>query len=155
MIALSAFNASRERATELLISRGFEPVQPVESSFLSHHIHLHLIELRGNYEALCVKLRIANRSVSESYVESFCRTEICQFRSFLTKYPGSVFLRCEVWVVSPNGSIHCYEVLPNSLNEVAAYAGRRDQSGSHDREDGGHSALPDPECDLDPNPETR
>ena len=123
MIAQTSFNASKERATELLISRGFEPVLPVESSFLSRHIRLHLIGLRGNYEALCVKLRIAHGAVSVPYVESFCRFECCQFRSFLTKYPGSVFLRCEIWVVSPNGSIHCYEVQPNSLQEVAAYAG--------------------------------
>ena len=123
MIAQISFNASKERATELLISRRFEPVQPVESSFLSRHIRLHLIGLRGNYEALCVKLRIAHGAVSVPYVESFCRFECCQFRSFLTKYPGSVFLRCEIWVVSPNGSIHCYEVQPNSLQEVAAYAG--------------------------------
>ena len=123
MIAQTSFNASKERATELLISRGFEPVLPVESSFLSRHIRLHLIGLRGNYEALCVKLRIAHGAVSVPYVESFCRFECCQFRSFLTKYPGSVFLRCEILVVSPNGSIHCYEVQPNSLQEVAAYAG--------------------------------
>jgi hypothetical protein len=123
MITQSLFNASRERAIGLLISRGFEPVQPVERSLLSRHIRLHLIGLRGTCEALCVKLRIANRSVSASSVESFCRFEICQFRSFLTKYPGSVFLRCEVWVVSPNGSIHCYEVLPDSLHEVAACGG--------------------------------
>ena len=122
MIAQTSFNASKERATELLISRGFEPVQPVESSFLSRHIRLHLIGLRGNYEALCVKLRIAHGAVSVPYVESFCRFECCQFRSFLTKYPGSVFLRCEVWVVSPNGSIHCFEVLSDSIREVAAYA---------------------------------
>jgi hypothetical protein len=122
MIAQSAFNASKERAAELLISRGYEPVLPVESSFLSRHIRLHLIGMRGNYEVLCVKMRIAYGSVSEAYVESFCRTEICQFRSLLIKYPGNIFLRCEVWVMSPNGSIHCYEVLPNEIREVAAYA---------------------------------
>ena len=122
MIAQSAFNASKERAAELLISRCYEPVLPVESSFLSRHILLHLIGMRGNYEALCVKMRIAYGSVSEAYVESFCRTEICQFRSLLIKYPGNIFLRCEVWVMSPNGSIHCYEVLPNEIREVAAYA---------------------------------
>ena len=122
MIAQSAFNASKERAAELLISRGYEPVLPVESSFLSRHLRLHLIGMRGNYEALCVKMRIAYGSVSEAYVESFCRTEICQFRSLLIKYPGNIFLRCEVWVMSPNGSIHCYEVLPNEIREVAAYA---------------------------------
>lgn len=122
MIAQSAFTASKERATELLISRGYEPVLPVESSFLSRYIPLHLIGLRGNYEALCVKMRIAYGSVSAPYVESFCRYEICQFRSLLTMYPGNVFLRCELWVISPNGSIHCFEVLPSEIREVAAYA---------------------------------
>ena len=123
MIAQTSFNASKERATERLISRGFEPVQPENSRFLTRYIPLHLVGLRGNYEALCVKLRIAHGAVSVPYVESFCRFECCQFRSFLTKYPGNVFLRCEIWVVSPNGSIHCYEVRPDSLQEVAAYAG--------------------------------
>ncbi len=122
MIAQSAFNASKERANELLISRGYETVQPVESNFLSRYIPLHLIGLRGNYEALCVKMRIAYGSVSARYVESFCRYEICQFRSLLTMCPGNVFIRCEVWVVSPNGSIHCFEVLSDSIREVAAYA---------------------------------
>jgi len=122
MIAQNAFIASKERATELLISRGYEPVLPVESSFLSRYIPLHLIGLRGNYEALCVKMRIAYGSVSAPYVESFCRFEICQFRSLLTMCPGNVFIRCEVWVVSPNGSIHCFEVLSDSIREVAAYA---------------------------------
>ena len=123
MIAQSVFNASREQATELLISRGFEFVPPENRRFLTRYIPLHLVGLRRNYEALCVKLRIAHGAVSVPYVESFCRFECCQFRSFLTKYPGNVFLRCEIWVVSPNGSIHCYEVQPNSLHEVAAYAG--------------------------------
>jgi len=122
MIAQSAFNASKDRATELLISRGFEPVLPVESSFLSRYIPLHLVGLRGNYEALGVKLRMAYGAVSVPYVESFCRFEICQFRSLLTMNPGNVFIRCEVWVISTNGSIHCYEVLPDSIREVAAYA---------------------------------
>ena len=122
MIAQSAFIASKDRAAELLVARGYEPVLPVESSFLSRYIPLHLVGLKGNYEMLGVKLRVAYGSVSERYVESFCRYEICQFRSLLTMNPGNVFIRCEVWVVSPNGSIHCYEVLPNEIREVAAYA---------------------------------
>jgi len=122
MIAQSAFTASKDRAAELLLARGYEPVLPVESSFLSHYIPLHLVGLKGNYETLGVKIRVAYGSVSPAYVESFCRYEICQFRSLLTMNPGNVFIRCEVWVVSPNGSIHCYEVLPNEIREVAAYA---------------------------------
>ncbi|WP_321504645.1 hypothetical protein [uncultured Methanoregula sp.] len=122
MIAQSAFTATKERAAELLMARGYEPVLPVESSFLSRYIPLHLVGLKGNYEMLGVKIRIAYGSVSPAYVESFCRYEICQFRSLLTMNPGNVFIRCEVWVVSPNGSIHCYEVLPNEIREVAVYA---------------------------------
>ena len=122
MIAQSAFTASKERAAELLMARGYEPVLPVESSFLSQYIPLHLVGLKGNYEMLGVKVRVAYGSVSPAYVESFCRYEICQFRSLLTINPGNVFIRCEVWVVSPNGSIHCSEVLPNEIREVAAYA---------------------------------
>jgi hypothetical protein len=122
MIAQSAFTATKERAAELLMARGYEPVLPVESSFLSRYIPLHLVGLKGNYEMLGVKIRVAYGSVSPAYVESFCRYEICQFRSLLTMNPGNVFIRCEVWVVSPNGSIHCYEVLPNEIREVAAYA---------------------------------
>ena len=55
MIAQSAFNASKERANELLISRGYETVQPVESNFLSRYIPLHLVGLRGNYDFLVRK----------------------------------------------------------------------------------------------------
>jgi hypothetical protein len=122
MIKRSEFSALKDRATGLLISRGYELVPPTDSWFVTRYIPLHLIGLRSTYEALCVKLKIAYSSVSDAYIESFCRYEICQFRSFLTIYPGNVFLRCEVWVVSPNGSIHCYEVLPNEIREVAAYA---------------------------------
>lgn len=122
MIAKSTFVVSLERATELLMDRGYEPVLPVESSFLARYIPVHLVGLRGDYEMLGVKIRAAYGSVSEPYVESFCRFEICQFRSLLTMNPGNVFIRCEVWVISPNGSIHCYEVLPDSIREVAAYA---------------------------------
>lgn len=122
MIARSAFAASKHRAAELLVARGYEPVLPVESSFLSRYIPLHLIGMRENYEMLAVKIRSAYGSVSEAYVESFCRFEICQFRSLLTMDPGNIFIRCEVWVVSPNGSIHCYEVLRDMIREVAAYA---------------------------------
>jgi len=122
MIAQSSFTASKERAAELLMARGYEPVLPVESSFLSQYIPLHLVGMKGNYEVLGVKVRVAYGSVSPAYVESFCRYEICQFRSLLTMSPGNVFIRCELWVVSPNGSIHCYEVLPNEIREVAAYA---------------------------------
>ena len=122
MIAQSAFTASKERAVELLMARGYEPVLPAESSFLSEYIPLHLVGMKGNYEVLGVKVRVAYGSVSPAYVESFCRYEICQFRSLLTMSPGNVFIRCELWVVSPNGSIHCYEVLPDEIREVAAYA---------------------------------
>lgn len=121
MIARKAFSAFRQRADNLLISRGYEPVIPVGSSFLSLPIPLHLVGLRGDQEALCVKLRMAYGSVSERYVESFCRFEICQFRSLLTKYPGNLFLRCEIWVISLNRAIHCYEILPDDICEVAAY----------------------------------
>ena len=122
MIAQSVFTDSKERAAELLVARGYELVLPVESSFLSRYIPLHLVGLKGNYEMLGVKLRVAYGAVSERYVESFCRYEICQFRAFLTIYPGNTFLRCEIWVVSPTGAIHCYEVLPSEIREVAAYA---------------------------------
>jgi hypothetical protein len=122
MIAQSAFTTSKERAAELLMARGYEPVLPVECSFLSQYIPLHLVGIKGNYEVLGVKVRVAYGSVSPAYVESFCRYEICQFRSLLTMSPGNVFIRCELWVVSPNASIHCYEVLPDEIREVAACA---------------------------------
>lgn len=122
MIAQWAFSALKQRATELLISRGYEPVLPVEECYISHYIPLHLAGAKGDYEVLCVKLRMAYGAVSVPYVESFCRFEICQFRTLLTMDPGNIFIRCEVWVVSPNGSIHCFEVLSDSIREVAAYA---------------------------------
>ena len=122
MIPQHSFQAAKNRSTKLLVLRGYEPVQPVSDSYLSRHIPLHLIGMKGDYEALCVKLRLAQGSVSEAYVESFCRFDICQFRSLLSLSPGAMLLRCEEWVVSPNSSIHCYEVLPNEIREVAAYA---------------------------------
>jgi len=121
MIAKSSFTVTKDRAAELLVARGYEPVLPVENSFLARYIPVHLVGLRGDYEMLGVKIRAAYGAVSEAYVESFCRFEICQFRSLLTRYPGDIFLRCEVWVNSPNGSIHCFEILPDEIREVAAY----------------------------------
>ena len=122
MTTMHAFSAMKERSTGLLISRGYELMSPTDTWFVTRYIPLHLVGLRGNYEALCVKLKIAYSSISDAYIESFCRYEICQFRALQTIYPGNVFLRCEVWVISPNGAIHCYEVLPDGIREVAAYA---------------------------------
>jgi hypothetical protein len=122
MIAQKVFAATKERAVALLTTRGFEPVLPVEECYLSHYIPIHLAGTKGNNEVLCVKLRPVYRVVTLPYVESFCRFEICQFRSLLSIDPGNITLRCEIWVISPNGSIHCYEVLPGEIREVAACA---------------------------------
>jgi hypothetical protein len=121
MISGSSFHAVKNRSVKLLVLRGYEPVLPVTDSWLSRFIPLHLIGLKGDYEALCVKIRIARGSVSIPYVESYCRYDICQFRSLLSQSPGNVFLRCEIWVVSPNNAIHCYEVLADTIREVAAF----------------------------------
>ena len=122
MIAQKAFVALKERAGGLLVTRGFEPILPVEDCYISHYIPLHLAGAKGDNEVLCVKLRMAAAVVSLPYVESICRYEICQFRTLLALDPGNITLHCEVWVVSPNGSLHCYEVLPEGIREVAAYA---------------------------------
>ena len=122
MIAQKVLAAKKERATELLTSRGFEPIIPVEDCYLSHYIPLHLAGTKGDNEVLCVKMRPVYRVVTRLYVESFCRFEICQFRSLLSIDPGNITLRCEIWVISPNGSIHCYEVLPGEIREVASCA---------------------------------
>ena len=122
MHKISAFAACRRRARLLLAARGYEPVEPVGRSYLSRLIPLHLIGVKGDFEALCVKLRMAYGAVSVQYAESICRYEICQFRSLLRMDPGDAFIRCEVWVVSPNGAIHCFEVTTDRIREVAAYA---------------------------------
>jgi hypothetical protein len=121
MIAQSAFHTAKNRCGKLLVSRGYEPVAPVTDHFLSHYIPLHLIGMRGDYEALCVKIRHAQGAVTVQYVESYCLFGCCQLRSPLTMYPGDIFLRCEVWVISPSGAIHCYEVTATEVREVAAY----------------------------------
>jgi hypothetical protein len=122
MITQKVFVSSKQRAVELLVSRGFEPIVPVEECYISDYIPLHLAGAKGDNEVLCVKLRIAQGAVSAAYVEVYCRFEICQFRALLTLDPGNITLRCEVWVVSPNGSLHCFEVLRDEIREVAAYA---------------------------------
>ena len=122
MIPQHSFHSAKNRCTKLLVSRGYEPVQPVTDSYLNRIIPLHLVGMKGNYEALCVKVRLAPEAVSPEYVKSFCRFDICQLRSLLSMSPGDVYLRCEEWVASPNGSVHCFEVLPNEIREVAAYA---------------------------------
>jgi len=122
MIPQQSFQSVKNRCTKLLVSRGYEPVQPVTGSFLSQVIPLHLIGMKGDYEALCVKLRIAQGAVSREYVESSCGFDICQFRRLILMSPGDIFLRCEEWVASLNGSIHCYEVQATGIREVAAYA---------------------------------
>jgi len=122
MHKISAFAAFRKRARLLLAFRGYEPVEPVGRSYLSRLIPLHLIGVKGDYEALCVKLRMAHGAVNVPYAEALCRYEICQFRSLLRMDPGNALLRCEVWVVSPNGIIHCFEVNDDRIREVAAYA---------------------------------
>ena len=122
MISKTAYAAVQDRAAGLLMSRGYELVPPSDTKFLTRHIPQHLIGLRGDCNALWVKLKVAYRSVSVVYIESFCVYEICQFRTFMSVYSGDLFLRCEVWIVSPSGAIHCYEVLPSEIREVAAFA---------------------------------
>jgi hypothetical protein len=121
MISKTTYASLRDRATGLLMSRGYELMPPSDVKFLTRPVPLHLIGLRGDCDALWVKLKVAYRSVSVVYIESFCVYEICQFRAFMTAYSGDLFLRCEVWIVSPTGAIHCYEVLPSEIREVAAY----------------------------------
>jgi hypothetical protein len=121
MIPQHSFHSVKNRSVQLLVLRGYEPVEAVTCSELAHTIPLHVIGQKGKYEVLCVKLRIARRSLSEPYVESLCRYEISQFRELLVQSPGKVFLRCELWVVSPDNAIHCYEVLTTGIREVAAY----------------------------------
>jgi len=122
MHKISAFAAFRRRARFLLARRGYEQVEPVGRSYLSRLIPLHLIGVKGDYEALCVKLRMAHGAVNVKYAEALCRYEICQFRSLLRMDPGNAFIRCEIWVVSPNGIVHCFEVTNDRIREVAAYA---------------------------------
>jgi hypothetical protein len=122
MISKMMFQAAKDRSTKLLESRGFEPVLHVFDHFLYRYIHPHLIGQRSNYEVLCVKIKHATGVVSLEYVRSHCPFEICQLRSLLTMYPGDMLLRCEIWVLSPNGSIHCYDVTAEDIREVAACA---------------------------------
>ncbi|MDD5025095.1 MAG: hypothetical protein PHN79_08345 [Methanoregula sp.] len=134
MIAEPTFHSTKNRCTKLLISRGYAPVQPVTASFLSRSVPLHLIGMRGDYEALCVKIKLATSTTSgrtgindktgatgEKYVEAQCRHECSQLRSLAMKYNGAIFLRCEVWIAEPDGRIHCYDVLMSEIREVAAY----------------------------------
>jgi hypothetical protein len=122
MISQRAFHAAKNRCCKLLVSRGYEPVVPVRDHPLARYTKLHLIGLKGNYEALCVKIRHVEGAVNPEYVGYTCRFESCQLRALLEKYPGNIFLRCEVWVISPTGGIHCFEVSADGLTEVAAYA---------------------------------
>ncbi len=122
MIPQHSFHSAKNRSAQLLVSRGYEPVEPVTGSGPAPSVSLHVIGLKGDFEVLCVKLRIARQSLSEPYVESLCRYDICQFRSLLVQSAGNVFLRCEIRVVAPDNAIHCYEVKKTGIREVAAYA---------------------------------
>lgn len=122
MIPRRAFHAAKNRCCKLLVSRGYAPVVPVADHPLTKFTKLHLIGLKVNYEALCVRIRHVEGAVSPEYIEYACRFECRQLRSLLEKYPGDIFLRCEVWVVSTSGGIHCFEVSAEGLAEVAAYA---------------------------------
>lgn len=120
MISQTMHRAAKDRSTTLLESRGYEPVLHVFDHFLYRYIRPHLIGQRSNYEVLCVKIKHATGVVTPEYVKSRCPFEICQLRSLLTMYPGDMLLRCEIWVMSPNGSIHCFDVTADDIQEVAA-----------------------------------
>lgn len=121
MIARKVLAERKEQAAELLVLRGFEPVLPVEDCYLAHYTPLHLAGTKGDNEVLCVKLRAVQGVVSTAYVESSCKFEICQFRSLQRIDPGNITLRCEIWVISSTGAVHCYEVLSRGIREVAAF----------------------------------
>ncbi len=89
MIPQQSFHAAKNRCTKLLVSRGYEPVQPVTDSFLSRIIPLYLVGMKGDYEALCVKVRLVQGTVSPEYVESFCRFDLYQFTA--PSVPGMYF----------------------------------------------------------------
>lgn len=122
MIPRHSFHSAKNRSAQLLVSRGFRPVGPVTGSGPAPSVSLHVIGMKGDYEALCVKLRIARQSLSEPCVESLCRYDICPFRSLLLQSAGNVFLRCEIRVVAPDNAIHCHDVQKTGIREVAAYA---------------------------------
>jgi hypothetical protein len=122
MIPQHSFHAAKDRSAQLLVSRGYEAVAKVTGNELANYLPLHVIGRKGDYEARCVKIRVARRSVNDTYVESLCRYDIGQFRSLLLQSPGNVFLRCDVRVLSPDNAIHCFEVLKTGIREVAAYA---------------------------------
>ena len=110
MIAQSVFHAAQDRCRDLLISRGYQPVQPGPGSIIPCQVTLHLLGMRGDVEALCVRIHRTDCPVSEDIAEFLCWPDIYMLRLLLAMDPGEVFLRCEVWVISPSGAIHCYEV---------------------------------------------
>ena len=110
MIAQSAFHAAQDRCRDLLISRGYQPVQPGPGSIIPCQVTLHLLGMRGDVEALCVRIHRTDCPVSEDIAEFLCWPDICMLRLLLAMDPGEVFLRCEVWVISPSGAIYCFEV---------------------------------------------
>ena len=114
-------HALEARSVKLLVSRGYEPVRPVSGSIFWWRVPLNFVGMKGDTQALCVKLRIAHGSVSEEYVETNYPYDICRFRSLLLQALGDISPQCEIWVLSPNNALHCFEVLSTTIREVAAY----------------------------------
>ena len=152
MIAQSAFNASKQRAAELLISRGYEPVLPVEevsSPTISRSIWQGQGQLRGALRENADRLRRGERAI--------CRI-VLQVRDLPVPFaPDKI----------PGQRFHPLRGLgrvAERFNPLLRGSARRDprggslcpmkeQDGSHDREDRGHPALPDPESDRGPDQE--
>ena len=84
---------------------------------------LHLIGTRSDYEVLCVRVCRTVCPVSPDIAEFLSWQDVCALRALLAADPGDRYLRCEVWIIPPDGPVRCFEVTKKGVCEVAAYAG--------------------------------
>lgn len=121
MTQTSQYRWIKRKSIKLLTSRGYQFVHPSDS-FLSQYARLSFIGMRGDYEALCVKVNVSDLPFNEiRSIEGLCWKEIAQFNNLLTMYPGDMFLRCEVWIFAPYRELYCFEVAKDGIRE-AVYA---------------------------------
>jgi hypothetical protein len=113
----------RNRCNELLAMRGYDHADMAGLSRFVRHGRPSFSGSRGDYETLCVRVCRTGCRVSDDIAEFLCWPDVCFLRSILITAPGETFLRCEVWLIPPDESVHCFEVTATGIFRVAVYAG--------------------------------
>ncbi|MFA6225062.1 MAG: hypothetical protein WC620_02520 [Methanoregula sp.] len=85
----------------------------------------HLVASKGADETRCIRIRkISHRSATIDQVEHYCRRDIMRYRSDMARHPMNSTIRHEIWLYTLSHGYHCFEILPDRIQEISPIAGK-------------------------------